>query len=161
MKPVIDPAQLQTALSRTTATLKYLNTLPAVVEPSLKAGSDIILREVRKVMSGRGHTLKDLARLNHPYARFHGSIQSASLGFSNPNIVHSRSGKALRALRQRKRLIYYEVYFATETAPYLRSVLRGSDVMLPRDPIGSVVSLPATRDEVMRAIQMDAKKKLR
>ena len=160
MKPVIDPAQLKQTLSQSTATLKYLNVLPAKIEPAMKAGSDVVYREVRKLLSGRGRSLDELAARGHPYAARHGIIQTAATGFSNPNAIATRSGRALRSLRQRKRGIYYEVYFATETAPYLRAILKGSSSLLPRDPIGSVVSLPATRAEVMRVIAREAKKLL-
>ncbi len=89
------------------ATIVNMTTL-AVTEQqaanhSVAAGGAVLLTAIRSNVASRDHSLRDLARLDHPYARRHGSIQVHTTGggpmLRTPSaLVHAQSGKSIRRL---------------------------------------------------------------
>lgn len=117
---------------------------------------------VRARISLRDHTLRDLAKLGHPYARRHGTIRVHS---NAPWSVHSQSGAALSAFRSGPTVIGgqpgYEVTFDYSVAPHMRYVILGTRVMLPRDVLWLTGQEPETKKAMMRGIVRVLGKELR
>jgi hypothetical protein len=144
---------------------------------AVNAAGETLLQHAKKAVGLRDHTLTELADMDHPYAKRHGSIR---IHLDAPWKVHraptgglSGAAKSARAKRikghqvQTDRLYNatlgrsitlpsgnpsYEVYFDTSKAPHAREVVGGNKLMLPRDPLWVTANLPEVRKEMMTAI---------
>lgn len=130
--------------------------------PAFMAAGKALRTAIRKRISLRDHTLKDLARKDHPYARRHGTIQ---IHRRMPWQVHTQSGRALNALQGRPITVNgqheYEVTFDYGLARHMEHVILGTKVMLPRDVLWKTAQDPSTQTEMMRRIVAVLGKRLR
>ncbi len=121
---------------------------------SLEAGARVLLKYARKALSLTDHTLKDMRKLDHPYARRHGRIL---IHRATPWKVHTHTGQILRALKEAAYDVgdapAHMVYIDTSDAPHARYVVEGTPTMLPRDPLWTGTALqPAVQKLVMYEI---------
>lgn len=117
-----------------------------------RAAGAVLFDRVRKNAMHTDHSLRDLAKLDHPYARRHGRI--IKIHQDTPHVVHMRSGTLLRALKSkafRGADPGYDVYFDGQ-APWIKFVIQGTRVMLPRNLIMDTANEPATRAEMFRTV---------
>lgn len=145
-----DTASLQVtliALQNTTVSLQ------AAGEAAVQAAGEVLLREARKAVGLRDHSLADLAVLDHPYARRHGSIR---IHTDAPWQVHRQTGSLYAATRGTYYHVgttpVYEVAFDLGAAPHAEYVVKGTRVMLPRDPLWETANSASTRKLLMEAI---------
>lgn len=121
--------------------------------PAIIAGGEAYRDQVRRYISLRDHSLADLARLGHPYARRHGSIR---IHRKKPWQVHRQSGRMVRALRGFPITLGgqtgYEVTFNYGAAPHAAHVIQGTKVMLPRDVLWKAAHDPVTHRAMMKRI---------
>ena len=121
--------------------------------PAIEAGGRAYRSQVRRRIRLRDHTLADLARKDHPYARRHGSIQ---IHRRKPWQVHSQSGRMRKALLGRVIRLSgfngYEVTFNYGSVPYIKHVIMGTKVMLPRDVLWQTAIDPVTHKHMMKGI---------
>jgi len=121
--------------------------------PALLAAGRAYKSEVRRRIGLRCHTLKDLAKKDHPYAKRHGTIQ---IHRRKPWQVHNQSGQMLSALRGRPYTqgydTGYEVTFDYRAAPQAGYVIQGTRVMLPRDVLWETAMDPVTTMAMMKHI---------
>jgi len=121
--------------------------------PALLAAGQAYKGEVRRRIGMTCHTLQDLADLNHPYAKRHGTIQ---IHRRKPWQVHKQSGQMLSALRGRPYTqgydTGYEVTFDYRAAPHALFVISGTRVMLPRDVLWETAMDPVTTMAMMKHI---------
>lgn len=130
---------------------------PHVVE----AAGQALRSRVRKRIGLRDHSLKDLARMDHPYARRHGSIR---IHRNLPWQVHRQSGTMAEALEGTFKMgvkPQYEVTFNYLKAPHAEDVIRGTKVMLPRDVLWNTAHEEATNVAMMKRIVKVLGKKMR
>ena len=133
-------------------------------EEALRAAGEVLLAESRKAVGLRDHSLSELALLDHPYARRHGSVR---IHTSSPWQVHRRPSPLNPNHRNQTDGLYnatrgqfyrigtspvYEVYFDTNAAPEAEYVVRGTRVMLPRDPLWQTALDPAVQRRLMVGI---------
>lgn len=132
------------------------------VGPALVAGGEAYRSMVRKRISLTDHTLADLAAMDHPYARRHGSIR---IHRRMPWQVHRQSGRMVQALQGRPLtsagMHGYEVTFDYEAAPHAAFVIQGTRVMLGRDVLWRVANEKATHELMMKRIVKKVGQKLR
>lgn len=114
---------------------------------------------IRRNISARDHSLQDLARLDHPYARRHGSIRIHGGGGNKElndsrNLVHSQSGTMRGALRKltenHARGVRVSVWVDQGQAPHAVYVIKGTRVMLARDVLWDTATAPAVRVAMMQ-----------
>jgi hypothetical protein len=144
------------ALQNTTGNLRL-----ATVAAATAAG-EVLIAAVRTNASLTDHSLKDLARLDHPYARRHGSIQihkgSSSTLLDTRSSVHMRTGRFVRSIRgyvaktSKGSSIRYNVIADRRVAKHAGYVIQGTRVMLPRDIIWETAEAPGTRKAMMGAV---------
>ena len=119
----------------------------------MDAAGGIWHQKVKQNVSLRDHTLSQLAAMDHPYARRHGSIRVHQ---SRPYSVHSQSGKMLRSIKGKSvksgKYPAFKVMTDLRTAPHARYVIQGTKVMLPRDVIWNTGLESGTRKEMMKAV---------
>ena len=125
--------------------------IQAAMTKALEAAGEELHREIRATFSFTCHTLADLAALDHPYARRHGSIQ---IHKDRPYIVHTQSGELLKAL---KTMLHtdgkrYSVWFDVSAAPHARYVVEGTKKMLERDALWETALDERVRKQMMRAM---------
>lgn len=154
------------SLSFTLINLNGAANLGTAAMAALDAAGQVLYREAQKAMQAKPHhTQAQLTALGSPYARRHGKILTSRLGFSDSYFVHKQSGKALAATKWRQATIggvpTFEVYFDLGVAPHLKQVTQGTRVMLPRDPLWSVATLPALQKQMMRAVVRELGKTFR
>ena len=125
---------------------KRINNLKGVVG---KAANDALEKQAQKQYrnivanaSRKDHTLNDLQRLGHPYAKENRSgIQGSMLGAEfaqKPFMIHARKGAVVRSIRYQikdsstgpKAVFHYRY-----TAPYVKYVVKGTEVMFGRNVI--------------------------
>ena len=133
------------------------------VNKQMKTIAFMLDREVTKNISETDHTLEDLRKLDHPYARRHGLTKAKSL--HEPYwLVHRQSGTLLTAKFSGNRpasvaggKLSASAYVGLNTrlAPYANSVVYGTSKMIPR-PV-----LMGSRDNVVPDINVLLKKNLR
>lgn len=130
--------------------------------PAVQAGGRAYRAQVRRRITLDCHTLKDLRRLNHPYARKHGTIQ---IHKRNPWQVHRQSGQMVSALKAglitQGNAVGYEVTFDYSAAPHAAMVITGTKVMLPRDVLYQTAIDSVTQKEMMQRIVKVLGQKLR
>ena len=104
--------------------------LDAIAEPAINAGGKVFKTAMQEAVSRRDYSLNQLADMDHPYARRHGSPRV----HGGAPLEHTRSGKMLAALKvekQGKRAV--RIGFDESIAPNAKYVIQGTKVMLPRD----------------------------
>lgn len=114
-----------------------------------EAGGALVLQRVHDNISLTDHSLADLRRLDHPYARRHGAIRI----HTGSTAVHRQTGTLSRALRGR--VVPgggYTVEFDQAVAPHAAYVVQGTRYMLPRDVLWNTATAPRTRFEVLAAM---------
>lgn len=131
-----------------------------------EAGAELLAAAKRNV-SLTDHSLRDLAELDHPYARRHGSIQihrDPSPDIAVPEArVHTHSGRLLRSLDGGlvAGRTAYRVGFDSTVAPHAKFVELGTRTMLPRDVLSHTAAAPAVKKRMMLAIVRVLGKQLR
>lgn len=143
------------SFSATLITLSGLSmNLEEAAWPALQASAEVLLKQARKVMSLTDHTLKDLRRKDHPYAKRHPRIM---IHQSAPWKVHTHTGGLLRALKDTP----YDaptgpahvVYLDPTVTEYVQYVVGGTRHMHPRDPMWAGTALqPAVQRAAMNAM---------
>ncbi len=142
-------------------------------QEALIAAGEVLLRECKKAIGVRDHSLTALAKKDHPYARRHGSIR---IHTSTPWKVHRKPSPYNPAERNQTDTLYtatkgafyqasgrpvYEVFMDLGQAPYARFVVGGTRVMLPRDPLWVTANDPTVRKMIMLGIIKRLGKELR
>tara|TARA_R110001599_G_C12081341_1_gene645132 strand:- start:222 stop:719 length:498 start_codon:yes stop_codon:yes gene_type:complete len=120
---------------------------------ALRAAAIVLRKDLKANTSLRDHSLKQLAKLDHPYARRHGSI---SIHSPRSYKVHAQTGrmrsKAKFTKKGRGKKISYKIGFDYGAVPYARYVIQGTRVMLPRNTVYLTAMQPETRKAMMKAI---------
>lgn len=119
----------------------------------LEAGGRAYLGGVQAVAGLQdGHGPAELAAMDHPYARRHGSIQESKLG--HPGWwVHKQTGSLFRSITGRMvSPAEYEVFADTSIAPHAEAVINGTSVTFARDFIWIAGELRVVRRRIMRAM---------
>lgn len=141
-----------------TTLLALEHTETALIEEAgrvaMAEAAKVLLDYARRVLSITDHTLADLRRLDHPYARRHGRIK---IHATTPWKVHTHTGRLLRALKDAPYDVgdmpAHMVYLDTADAPHAQYVVEGTRTMLPRDPLWTGTALqPAVQKRVMGAV---------
>ena len=137
--------------------------LETAARPALAASAEVILAQARKVLSLTDHTLKDLARLDHPYALRHPRIR---IHQANPWKVHTHSGQLLRALKDTPYDAMqgpgHVVYLDPTVAEHVQYVIEGTKTMHPRDPMWAGTALqPKVQKDALAAMVRVLGKELR
>ena len=132
-------------------------------EVAVGAAGAVLYTETRRALRHRCHSLDDLRRLDHPYARRHGKIR---IHQRNSWWVHTHSGRLLSAhkgqmFKTRSQEPGYQVWLDTTVAEYARFLVLGTRWMLPRDPLWVVANLEGTRKKMMQRIVSHLGRKLR
>lgn len=118
---------------------------------TLVAMGEALHQRVRANASLRDHTLRDLARLGHPYARRHGTIR---IHRDRPYLVHTHTGQLLQSIRAEVLPTTPErfgVWLDPTIAPHAAYVVLGTRVMLPRDLLMETALERQTQVAMMRA----------
>jgi hypothetical protein len=148
------------------ATIKALQlvrtTEQEVKDKVVEAAGSTLLKFVRMTGGHKdGHDQNELARLDHPYAVRHGSIQESVLGHAGW-WVHNQTGQLLRSLRGgMTNPGTYMVFADTSIAPHAAAVIQGTRVMFARDFIWITAGLRPVRVEMMRSMVRVLGKELR
>lgn len=126
---------------------------------ALLAGGKVLQAAVRQHLSITDHTLEDLRRMGHPYARRHGSIRVHS---ERPFMVHRQDGRMVNSTTLESKAYpggsgggakyHARVGLDYGKQPYFRYVIQGTRVMLPRDTLYLTSQLPAVRTGMMKAV---------
>lgn len=135
--------------------------MAAAAPKVLEAGGKAYLGGVKAAAGMEDHSLAQLAALDHPYARRHGSIQESKLG--HPGWwVHKQTGTLFRSITGRMiSPSRYEVFADTGKAPHAAFVIQGTSVMFARDFIFIAGELRVVRRRIMRAMIRVLGKELR
>lgn len=139
-----------TLIALRNATVTLQQAAPHVV----RAGGRVIASQVRRRISLTDHTQADLDALDHPYARRHGAIR---IHRRMPWQVHKQTGRMRDALEHGPITApggnpAYQVTFNYLRAPHAEDVIRGTDVMLPRDVLWRTAHEDGMDLKIMRAI---------
>lgn len=122
----------------------------------IEAGGEVMLAEIRATASRNEHTLDDLARKDHPYARRHGAIQASTLGgafVQRPYLVHVQSGGLLRSIQGRfSRPGGLPLYAVGSDHPHAAAVIDGSRHLLRRDFMIDTMNERRVQRDVLRAM---------
>ncbi len=158
------------ALNTTVVAMRTIRTSVQTAErASIMAGGAVLLTAVRANMSLRDHTQRDLDRLNHPYARKHGSIQihtSGGMGggqrvgggklIANASSrIHSQTGTLLNATRGQFKgglRPSYVVMADVGLAPHAAYVIQGTEHMLKRDVLWDTATAPGVKRAIRKVI---------
>jgi hypothetical protein len=121
-----------------------------------EAGKEL-KRRIKANISLTDHTLEDLADMDHPYARRHGSIgvhRSGASSLTHPEFrVHSQSGSLVNALKGSPGFgASYKVEIDSGIAPHAPFVIVGTRVMLGRDVLWSTAESQETQRAMMKRI---------
>lgn len=128
------------------------------VNKTMKVAGDTVELTVRKNVSLGDHSLKDLRRLDHPYAKRHGTD---GLHLHDPNYqVHKQGGEMVSALFSKVEdaeiagttvTASAVVGFDEGRAPHAAYVLFGTSRMIPRDPLeGSLAEVKPNLQKFFR-----------
>jgi hypothetical protein len=157
-KSHLDQASLRLVLENLGKAQVDLN---LALKAGVKAGGDRWYQIAQESIGQADHDLSDLAVMDHPYARRHGHIEVHE-GWSlhmkdTTNLVHVQSGRMLQALHAKFEPEgaggpTYTVQLNPDEAPEVAFVLKGTDRMLPRDPLMSAALAPQTQEDIRAAI---------
>jgi len=151
------------ALKLTIGALGTLQDPRAVARIALGEAAKVLREEVSATISLRDHSLSDLAKLGHPYAARHGSIQTSALGHDEHR-VHRHTGRLVNALRMEispSDPDSWRVRLDDMAAPEARWVVYGTRKMLPRDPLWVTAMDPRVQKLMMTAVVRTLGKQLR
>lgn len=131
--------------------------------PALAASMAVVEKHARKVLSATDHTLKDLAKRDHPYARRHPRIM---IHKSDPWRVHTHTGALLRALLNTaydaQQGPAHVVYLDQTVTEHVKYVVEGTKYMHPRDPLWAGTALqPKVQQAALTALVRVLGKELR
>ncbi len=122
----------------------------------VEAAGEVMLAEIRATASRREHSLDDLAKKDHPYARRHGAIRAGALGgafVQRPYLVHVQSGALLRSIRGSfARPGGLPTYAVGTDHPHAASVIDGSRHLLRRDFLVDTMNERRVQREILRAM---------
>lgn len=126
----------------------------------MEQAARVFALHVQRNITERDHSIRDLARMDHPYAKRHKQIKpihnNASHIRDGRHIIHTRSGKLASALkvaaRGDKHGVDYLVHIDPAVAPHIRHVLKGTKKMLPRYPIQETAMSPVVQAEIRTTI---------
>ena len=142
------------ALNVVVGNLQSLASDNQVIDTLGAALSAVLFAEVRGNISHTDHSLDDLRKLDHPYARRHGSIR---IHGGSETVVHKQSGQLLAALRVEKLPSAnsptgeaYAVWFDVGAASHAAFVVQGTKYMLPRDVLWATTKDPRTQKNMMK-----------
>lgn len=113
---------------------------------------------VKQNISLRDHSPADLANLDHPYARRHGTIRIHGTGTKSidpPSArVHTQTGRLLSALRSGPidEGFGWRVELDKNVAPHAEFVVQGTRVMLPRDVLFGTAKTELVQRRLLRDI---------
>ncbi len=122
------------------------------------AAGTVILRVLQANVSLRDHSPRDLAAMDHPYARRHGSIRvhtgSSQYLVDSATAVHSQSGRLLRATYKRTSRTKDgpSVRVGIQRTGYTTHVIKGTRVMLPRHVVENTFNAPGTQRDAVKAV---------
>lgn len=125
---------------------------------AIGAAGAVVLDKVVSDSSQTGVSLRQLAKLDHPYARRHGSIQAGALGGSvvaRPWVVHRRQGRFADAISGRYKPSLLQPEYDIEldgSVKLVRWIVHGTKIMLPRDVLGGVAGDPVLRARVIAVV---------
>jgi len=104
------------------------------------------------------HTLQQLRRMDHPYAKRHGTIRVHA---GETHVVHTRTGRMAAALQGEVKFRaggagggarpYYLLGWWANVPPHVSWVVEGTRKMLPRDVLWLTASAPHVRPQMLRA----------
>jgi len=104
------------------------------------------------------HTLAQLRSMDHPYAKRHGSIR---IHAGETHVVHTHTGRMAAALKGEVKFRaggagggarpYYLLGWWGNVPPYVKWVVEGTRIMLPRDVLWLTASAPHVRPAMLRA----------
>jgi hypothetical protein len=157
--------------------LRSMNTALATEKKAARyavAAAGRVLRDaVKQNISLTDHSLADLRREGHPYARRAiggGTINQIRIhtkgtkSLTNPALrVHKQEGNLLDALQAAPTHggLGYRVELDPNIAPHAAFVVLGTKVMLPRDVLWATAEAPFIQQKMMTAIVTVLGKKLR
>ena len=129
-----------------------------IEKATLEAMAEVVQAEIDKNMSSKRYTLDDLRKMDHPYAKRHGTIQNGLGGL--PPRIHDQTGKLRRSLTTEMRRgrggvggshAVARIGFLNSPPPYAADVLYGTDKMLPRQVLVFTAMHVAVKRKMMRA----------
>lgn len=125
-------------------------------------GAENLHGSVRQNISLTDHSLKDLAKMDHPYATRHPQIKRihTSGKIENPAfMVHTQTGRMLNALKQFNDDTYTKggrsVVFFDQNVEHVKYVIEGTSVMHGRDVLGSTALHPDVQKEIAAAVEKE------
>lgn len=164
------------SLRLTIASIGNLRTsAPDLAKAALQRAAGKLHEEALKNVSLDDHSLDDLADLDHPYARRHGTIQAGALGHDGRQ-VHTKPAKPgnRNQTGDLKRALKYAllpsarppgeawvVYFDVDAAPHAVWVVQGTRLMLPRDVLWWTATDPRVQAAMMREVVLYLGKAMR
>jgi hypothetical protein len=123
---------------------------------ALEAGMLSLRGDIEANVGVTDHSLRDLAGLDHPYARRHGSIQ---IHTRKPWTVHKQSGAMFNSLEDAitgggstGASLRALIWFNLGKAPHAKYVIEGTRVMLPRDVLWQTANDERVKKRTMKAI---------
>lgn len=129
-------------------------------EAAVRVAGHAYASSAQAAISYSDHTLAQLARMDHPYARRHGrlTLHAGDGGgwlADGTHLVHRQSGQMVRTFRTKFTPAGAKSEYEVGLDPnddHVRRVLLGTPRMLPRDPLWSAANGPNTIDAMQRAI---------
>ena len=121
---------------------------------AVRAMGVVALREVKKNVSVRSRTERQLRQLKHPYSKKRGSI---SLNRHKPYIVQSQSGRLMFSVtgsvkRNISGRFVYRVGFLNGPPHYVRYIISGTRYMHQRDVVYMTVIQKKTKKDMVKAV---------
>lgn len=135
---------------------------------SLMAGGKVLREAIKQHLSITDHSLEDLRRMGHPYARRHGSIRVHP---ERPFMVHRQDGRMMKATTLESKAYpggsgggaRYTAIVGLDYGQqrYFKYAIEGTRKMLPRDTLYLTSQLPEVRRGMMQAVVKVLGEKLR
>jgi len=123
---------------------------------AVRAGGEFALSLVKKSVSSPAKSEKQLADMDHPFARRHGKIKGSP--YPTPNSIGSSSGRVKKAVKGRMLNQYAYRIEVDESSPHVRRLINGTRIMLGRDIIGSVLGNAKVKKMVFEKMKSAVKK---
>lgn len=117
-------------------------------------------KKIIENVSYQAFTHEELERMDHPYARRHGSIQSKAIGARPRYAVGKDTGNFAQGIHGQTTNQYeYAITYSSDT--HIQRIVQGTKVMLPRDPIGETVSDKKFQSQLKQEMQTTFNKKVK
>jgi len=133
----------------------------STLKRGLNVAGAILQQRIVKNASYRDHTLKDLRKMDHPYAARRGRI---TIHTRKPYVVHSRKGKFIKAITGKyvghKTAPYYKVWI-DRRYKYPKYIITGTKVMMPRDTLYMTMQEKGTKRAMLFGVAKEMGKELR